>query len=82
VAQRGRPDLILLDIVMPGMSGFEVMTKLKKNGVTKNIPVILVTGLDSIQDEKNGVLLGAVDFIKKPFFDHVVKLKVKTHLTM
>ena len=80
VAQSARPDLILLDIIMPGMSGFEALTELKHNDATKDIPVIIVTGLNNSKDEEKGLLLGAVDYIAKPFDSAVVKLRVKTHL--
>lgn len=61
------PDLILLDIMMPGMSGYEVCRKLMESESTKNIPVILVTALTDAQDVKEGLLAGAFDYIKKPF---------------
>ncbi|MFC2135824.1 response regulator transcription factor [Bacteroidota bacterium] len=61
------PDLILLDVMMPGMSGYEVCTKIMETESTKNIPVILVTALTDAQDVKEGLLAGAFDYIKKPF---------------
>ncbi|MCL2202705.1 MAG: diguanylate cyclase [Defluviitaleaceae bacterium] len=79
-AQKHVPDLILLDILMPGLDGFEVIQALKKNSVTKDIPVIFVTGLDSNQDEERGFMLGAVDYINKPFSPSVVKLRVKNQI--
>ena len=61
------PDLILLDVVMPEMGGHEVIKILKNDDQTKNIPVIFVTSLNSTDDEERGLLLGAVDYITKPF---------------
>lgn len=75
-----KPDLILLDVIMPGMSGFEVLTELKSNPYTGNIPVIFITGLDNEQDEERGFLLGAVDYITKPFKSVIVKVRVNTHM--
>ncbi|OGU56865.1 MAG: response regulator [Ignavibacteria bacterium RBG_13_36_8] len=62
-----RPDLILLDIMMPGMSGYEVCRKLVETESTKGMPIILVTALTDAQDVKEGLLAGAFDYIKKPF---------------
>jgi len=81
-AVKHTPDIILLDIIMPDMSGFEVLIKLKDSEVTKNIPVIFITGLNSAKDEEKGLFLGAVDYITKPFNKSIVKSKVKTHLRM
>ncbi|MCL2574915.1 MAG: diguanylate cyclase [Defluviitaleaceae bacterium] len=75
-------DLILLDLVMKGMSGFDVLLKLKENEDTKNIPVIFVTGSVSSTDEAKGLALGAVDYIRKPFTDIIINLRVKLHLQM
>ncbi len=75
-----RPDLILLDILMPDMSGYEVLKELKENDVTRDIPVIFITGLASAADEEKGFLLGAVDYITKPFNNAIVKSRVRTHL--
>jgi len=74
------PHLILLDIVMPGMDGYEVLTELKKNENTRSIPVIVITGMSKAEDEVKGLLLGAVDYITKPFHDVVVKARVDTHI--
>ncbi|MDR3343487.1 MAG: diguanylate cyclase [Treponema sp.] len=74
------PDLILLDIIMPGMDGFAVLTTLKAQEETKHIPVIIITGLDNPDDEERGFLLGAVDYITKPFKNAIVKARVKTHI--
>ena len=74
------PDLILLDVVMPHMGGYEVIKRLKDNDRTKNIPVIFVTSLDSVVDEEHGLKLGAVDYITKPFSPPMVKIRVHNHL--
>jgi diguanylate cyclase (GGDEF)-like protein len=74
------PDLILLDIIMPDMTGFEVIQTLKGFDVTRRIPVIFITGLDSYKDEEKGLLLGAADYITKPFRNAIVKARVKTQL--
>lgn len=74
------PDLILLDVVMPQMGGYEVIKRLKDNDRTKNIPVIFVTSLDSVLDEEHGLKLGAVDYITKPFSPPIVKIRVHNHL--
>jgi PAS domain S-box-containing protein len=75
-ALRLMPDLILLDVMMPEIDGFEVIKSLKADETTQSIPVIFVTGLVSPDDETRGFNLGAVDYIKKPFSDKVVKMRV------
>ena len=75
-----KPDLILLDIIMPGMSGFDVLTNIKKSDDTRGIPVIIISGLAGENDEEKGLLLGAVDYITKPFVNSIVTARVKTHL--
>jgi len=75
-----KPDLILLDILMPAMSGFEVIEILKKNPGTKDIPIIFVTGLNNTQDEERGFILGAADYIRKPFSAAIVKLRVRNQI--
>lgn len=75
-----KPDLILLDIVMPKMDGYEVCKTLKNSPSTSDIPIIFVTGNDSDVDEERGLNLGAVDYIKKPFNPSVTKIRVKTHI--
>jgi diguanylate cyclase (GGDEF)-like protein len=74
------PDLILLDVVMPQMGGYEVIKCLKNNDKTNHIPVIFVTSLDSVVDEEHGLKLGAVDYITKPFSPPIVKIRVHNHL--
>lgn len=80
--EKHKPDLVLLDILMPDMSGFEVLIKLKDASETMNIPVIFLTGLNNAEDEEKGLLLGAVDYITKPFNKTIVKARIKTHLKM
>jgi len=74
------PDLILLDIMMPVMDGYEVCKRLKDSVITKKIPVIFVTAKDDVLDETRGFELGAVDYITKPVSLPIVRARVKTHL--
>jgi len=76
------PDIILLDIMMPGMDGYEVMTRLQRNEKTKMIPVMFISALNESEDEKKGLQLGVVDYIVKPFHPALVKLRVKKHLEL
>ncbi len=76
------PDLILLDIMMPGMDGYEVCAKLKSDERTKNIPIIFVTAMGEEADEAKGLGLGAVDYIAKPFRPGLVKARVYNHLEL
>ena len=76
------PDLILLDVLMPGMDGYEVCTRLKADPETRDIPVIFLTGQTEIEDETRGFDVGAVDYIHKPFSPAVVKARVQTHLVL
>ncbi len=73
------PDIILLDIVMTGISGYDVCKKLKETPQTKNIPIIFITGKITVEDETYGFKLGAVDYISKPFSPFIVKARVNTH---
>jgi len=82
IANRERPDLILLDIMMPGMNGFEVCQQLRSNLETSGIPVIFLSGLDELEDRVRGLQEGAVDFIGKPFRVAEVIARVNTHLTI
>lgn len=82
IAKENLPDLILLDVVMPDMTGFEVLAELKWDARTRKIPVIIISGLDSAEDEETGFFLGAVDYITKPFHNSIVLARVKTHLQM
>ena len=76
------PDLILLDVMMPGMSGHEVCERLKAESRTRKIPVIFVTAMNQVDDEARGFALGAVDYITKPVSPPIVKARVKTHLAL
>jgi diguanylate cyclase (GGDEF)-like protein len=76
------PDLILLDIDMPDMTGYEVCAKLKTSVNTENIPIIFITGKNKTEDEVYGFELGAIDYITKPFHPVVVEARVKTHVTL
>ena len=82
LAEQNQPNLILLDIMMPGMTGLEVCQSLKSNPVTNHIPVIFVTALDDDADEAKGFDLGAVDYISKPVSPPRVRARVKNHLSL
>ncbi|EGB16373.1 response regulator receiver sensor signal transduction histidine kinase [Pseudodesulfovibrio mercurii] len=77
-----RPDLILLDVMMPGMSGHEVCRRLKEDPATRDIPVIFVTSLDAPDDEARGLRAGASDYIAKPISPPVVQARVRAHLDL
>lgn len=79
---RRAPDLVLLDVVMPGIDGFEVCRRLKLDPATRDIPVIFVTARDSPEDETLGLEVGAVDFIAKPVSPPVVRARVRTHVAL
>ena len=76
------PDLILLDIVMPDMDGYTVISKLKSNDVTKNIPVIFLTAMTTPEDETKGFNLGASDYIFKPFSADLLLRRVEMNLRL
>ena len=76
------PDIILLDIIMPEIDGYELCAKLKEEANTKHIPVIFITAVSEIMDENRGFALGAVDYITKPFHPPMVKARVKLHLNL
>ncbi len=82
IAQKARPDLILLDIMMPGIDGFEVCRRLKLDADTQKIPVIFLSALDETGDKVRGLELGAVDYVAKPFQPEEVLARVNTHLTI
>jgi len=82
LANKERPDLVLLDVMMPGMSGYEVCAALKANPLTAPIPVIFVTALSDTADELEGFEAGAVDYITKPVSPPVVRARVRTHLSL
>jgi len=81
-ARTQKPDLILLDILMPGIDGFEVCGKLKADEATSQIPIIFITAMDSPDHKTKGFEIGAVDYITKPFDSTEVKARVKTHLSL
>jgi putative two-component system response regulator len=76
------PDLILLDVMMPGMDGYEVCRRLKADPRTRDVPVIFVTAKGEVEDETHGFALGAVDYIAKPISLPIVQARVKTHLRL
>lgn len=75
-----QPHLILLDIILPDANGFDILATLQAADSTRSIPVIIITGLESDLDEERGFLLGAVDYIRKPFKDPIVKARVNTQI--
>jgi putative two-component system response regulator len=75
-----RPDLILLDVEMPGMNGYEAIKKLKSDDKYQTIPVIFLTSMTDEKSEKEGLQLGAVDYIHKPFVTPVLLERIKKHL--
>jgi signal transduction histidine kinase/HPt (histidine-containing phosphotransfer) domain-containing protein len=82
LASKHSPDLILLDILMPDMDGFEVLSALKASEETQDIPIIFITGLDSVKDEERGLSLGAADFIHKPFSNSIVQSRVRNQIQL
>jgi diguanylate cyclase (GGDEF)-like protein len=76
------PDLILLDVQMPEINGYDVFKLLKEESSTAKIPIIFITGKDAAEDEEYGLELGAVDYIAKPIRPSIVKARVKTHITL
>ena len=82
LANKHSPDLILLDILMPDMDGFEVLNALKASEKTRDIPVVFITGLDSVKDEEKGLALGAADFIHKPFSNSIVQSRVRNQIQL
>jgi len=82
IVNKNPPDLILLDIMMPGMDGYEVCRRIKSNEKTKYIPIIFLTAMNQDDDELKGLDLGAVDYIKKPFNPKIVKHRVQNNLEL
>lgn len=80
--QKRKPDLILLDISMPGMDGYEVCQKLQANPDTRDIPVVFLTAKIQVKDEKKGLEIGAVDYITKPFSEALLLARIKTQLSL
>ena len=77
-----RPDLILLDVMMPGIDGYSVLLHLKESTATRDIPVIFVTAMEATEDEEKGLGLGAVDYITKPINPAILLARVNAHLTL
>ena len=75
------PDLILLDVIMPGMDGYEVLRRLRADERTCNIPVMFITGMCEAEDETKGLDMGAVDYVLKPFRSAVVRARVRNHMS-
>ena len=82
IATSQPPDLILLDVMMPGMDGYAVLAALRANPDTRDTPVIFVTAMDGIRDEEHGLEQGAVDYIAKPIRPSIVLARVRTHLEL
>ncbi len=82
IASKFKPNLILLDVMMPKMDGFEVCKRLKAQPETVDIPVIFVTALSDTINEERGISIGAVDYISKPVVPSIVQIRVKTHLQL
>lgn len=76
------PDIILLDVKMPGMDGYEVCRRLKEDDLTKSIPVIFITKMSDVDDERRGLDLSAVDYIHKPFSPPLLKARIRNHLEL
>ena len=82
VQSKDAPDLVLLDVMMPGMDGYEVCRRLKADAATEKIPIIFVTAKSEETEETKGFDLGAADYIRKPIVPSIVKARVKTHLAL
>ncbi|MBC8015048.1 MAG: PleD family two-component system response regulator [Sporomusaceae bacterium] len=82
IAMSERVDLILLDVIMPEMDGYEVCKKLKSDPHTQNIPIIFVSALKDVEDETKGLEMGAIDYIFKPVSPAILKMRVKNHLEL
>ena len=76
------PDLILLDVMMPGMDGYEVCSRLKSNPATAGIPVLFVSSCDEEEDEARGLSVGAIDYIIKPIRPSIVQARVRNHIEL
>lgn len=81
-AESGEYSLILLDVIMPDMDGFSLLKKIKEMPRVRQLPVIMITGLSDVQHEERGLLLGAADYITKPFSPIIVKARVSNHIRM
>jgi len=80
--QKPQPDAILLDIMMPGIDGYEVCKRLKANNATKDIPVIFLTAKNDIEDAQRGFDVGGADYITKPVLPPVVLARIQTHIAL
>lgn len=80
IATRSLPDLVLLDVLMPGMDGYEVCRSLKANPVTRDIPVIFITAMQDVEDEERGLTAGAIDYVTKPFSLPIVQARVRNQI--
>ena len=74
------PDIILLDIDMPGMNGYETFVRIRENPDARNVPVLFLTGLTETEDELHGLNLGAMDYIKKPFVRNILRARIRIYL--
>ena len=81
-AKKGQPDLILLDILMPGMDGYEVCHELKSDESTKDIPIIFMTGLTELDDKLKAFVVGGVDYVTKPFQQPELLARISAHLQL
>ena len=81
-AKAGDYSLILLDVIMPGIDGFQLLKMLQEEVILRHTPVILITSLNDIQHEEQGLTLGAVDYITKPFHPAIVRARVHTHINL
>ncbi len=81
-AYKHQPDLLLLDVMMPGLNGHDLCRTLKDDPRTRSIPIIFVTAMGDVEDEQKGLLLGAVDYITKPISPPILKARVATHLAL
>jgi diguanylate cyclase (GGDEF)-like protein len=80
LAEEVRPDVILLDVVIPGMTGYEVFSALQENEATRHIPVIFISGLTDMEEQEKGYLLGAAEYVQKPCGKVVLHAKIETQL--
>lgn len=81
-ARVGNFSLVLLDVIMPGMDGFDLLRKMQEEVVTEHVPVILITSLRDAEYEERGLVLGAVDYITKPYHPPIVRARVNTHVKL
>ena len=82
IARREQPDLILLDIMMPGMSGYDVCSQLKNSEKTHNIPIIFITAMVNPEEEARGLEAGAIDYLTKPVSPPIVRMRIRNHLEL